>query len=562
MEYILDKFEDEVIEGVRKFLELDIEIPIEIPDEERGDYAVPCFAFAKILKRSPSDIADSLAENIELKLGRAEATGPYVNFRIDDEELIKNTIEKCLEYQDSFGSYPSKKEKMILEHTSANPNGPLHVGRARNPIIGDTLARVYEKIGYDVERQYLVNDIGRQMAIFAWGSINLDEDELPESERDKIDYRMVRYYQKANSLLEKNPEIEKEVRDIIHAMEQGDEKTLNIFRSNAKKVLEGITASLKRLNITLDSFKNESDFVLDGSVDNLIDEMDTIDSCGREEGALYFEKCGQRTFLTRDDGTNLYPARDIAYHKWKARYTDILLNILGEDHKLHGKFIKNSLTALDINPIPEFVYYSFVSFEGKEMSTRKGTYVTLDDLMDTARNKAKKEILKRRNDLSNKDIKKISENVGLGAVRFNIIKVQPEKPIDFRWDEALNFLGDTGPFIQYTFARSCGILDKVEKEINLSEGDISRLDEPGELRLIKTIAKFPRMLKTVSNNNAPHKLAKYALELASEFNQFYRDHPVIKSKNKKVERVLLVKAYRYALKNLLDTLGLNAPESM
>ncbi|MFW5903894.1 MAG: arginine--tRNA ligase [Candidatus Saliniplasma sp.] len=564
MGYILDEFEKEIIKEIKKTLSLDeeIDIPLEVPDEERGDFAVPCFIFSKHLKKSPVEIAETISDQIKLSSGTAKQTGPYVNFTVDSQQLIKDTIKKCLEYKDSFGSYPPRDEKIILEHTSANPNGPLHVGRARNPIIGDTLARVYEKMGYGVERQYFVNDIGRQMAIFTWGSMNIDEDELSEPERDKIDYSMVRYYQKANALLENNPEIEDEVREIIHAMEMGDEEVLKIFKANAEKVLMGVTGSLERLNITLDGFKSESDFIVDGSVNEVIKEMDELDSCGREEGALYFEEDGKRTFLTRDDGTNLYPARDLAYHMWKAERADVLLNVLGEDHKLHGTFLEEALSALNIKPIPQMVFYSFVSFEGQEMSTRKGIYVTLDDLMDTAQEKAEEEILKRRDDLSEKEIKNISEKVGMGAVRFNIIKVQPEKHIDFVWEDAINFQGDTGPFIQYTYARSCGILNKFQGEVSLSDGDISKLNEGGEVKLIKTMAKFPRILSKAHTQNSPHILAKYALELASEFNQFYRDHHVLKSEDKKTERILLVKAYRYVLKSLLDTLGLEAPESM
>lgn len=564
MGYILDDFENEIIREIKNTLDLDeeLDIPLEIPDEERGDFAVPCFIFSKHLKRSPDQIAEYLSDKIKLDLGTAEQTGPYVNFKIDHNRLVKETIKKCLECKDHFGTYPDKDEKITLEHTSANPNGPLHVGRARNPIIGDTLARVYDKMGFDVERQYFVNDIGRQMAIFTWGSLNIEDEELLEPERNKIDYHMVKYYQKANSLLEENSDIEDEVRSIIHEMEQGDEEILKVFRRNAEKVLEGVTESLERLNIYLDSFKNESDFIVDGSVDELISKIERLVCCEREDGALFFEKEGRRTFLTRDDGTNLYPARDLAYHVWKAERADSLLNVLGEDHKSHGKFLKESLKALDIEPIPELVFYSFVSFEGQEMSTRKGIYVTLDDLMDTAQEKAKDEILKRRDDLKKTQIEDISEKVGMGAVRFNIIKVQPEKPIDFKWDEALNFQGDTGPFIQYTYARSCGILNKSDKKIDLEKTDLSKLNEEGEVKLIKTMAKLPRILSEVQKNNSPHKLAKYGLELASEFNQFYRDHHVLKSTNKKKERLILVTAYRYALKSLLDTLGIDTPVSM
>lgn len=566
MEYVLIDFKEQIKNKVREHLGLDedVKIPIEIPSKERGDYALPCFTFASVLKKSPTQIAKDIVEEVEIDNGQLEQAGPYVNFRIDDEYLIKSTIRSAIK-DERFGKLPDKDEKILVEHTSANPNGPLHVGRARNPIIGDTVARIYEMAGYDVEKQYYVNDIGRQMAILAWGRMNLDEDDLPSPGRDKVDYQIVRYYQEANRLLEEDENLEDEIRDIIKQMEKGEKEIFDLFKDSSKKVLEGITQSLSRLNIDLDSYKNESEFIIDGSVNETIDMMERLEESDHEEGALYFEIDDNKTFITRKDGTNLYPARDIAYHIWKSKHSDKLVNILGEDHKLHGEFLIEALSALNISPIPEIIFYSFVTFEGKEMSTRKGSYVTLDEFMDTAHEKAKEEILKRRDDLGDETVESIAEEVGLGAVRYNVIKVQPGKPIDFRWEEALDFQGNSAPFIQYTHARASSILRKWDGEEEKIVNSIDRsieLDEQGELALIKKIAEFPGVIKEAKKEKSPHKIANYAYQLSAEFNQFYRDYPVLKSKDKKKERIILVKAFKNVISNVLYTLGIDAPEKM
>lgn len=568
MRYVLDEFEDEIKRSVRDVLKLDkgMDLPIEVPDSERGEFALPCFVFASELGEAPDEIAESIADEIVLDYGKADQAGPYVNFRIDEDHLVEKTLHAAL-IDETFGSYESRDEKVIVEHTSANPNGPLHVGRARNPIIGDTMSRAYEKAGYDVERQYFVNDIGRQMAILSWGTMNLDEEELPDPDRDKEDHRLVRYYQRTSALLEEDEDLEDEIKEMIRAMERGQEGVYETFRENAEEVMDGIIRSLERMNIELDSFKNESDFIREGSIEDIIDDMKKLDGCGTEEGALYFEKRDNRTFLTRGDGTNLYPARDIAYHLWKAKRANRLLNILGEDHKLHGEFIRDAFESLDVEPIPEMLFYSFVSFEGEEMSTRKGTYVTLDDFMDTACEKAKDKI-SGKEELSDEEVEDISKMVGIGAVRFNIIKVQPEKHIDFRWEEALNLQGDSAPFVQYTHARASGILKRYEKDhdedvdIDDEDIDIGDLDEEGEVRLVKKMAEFPWILVRTAGFNSPHQVANYALDLSREFNQFYRDYPVLQSEEKVKERIVLVKAYKNVISQVLDTLGIEAPEKM
>lgn len=562
MRYVILDFKEEILQRVKDCLDVPEElIELEYPPEDRGEFALPCYSFAKELKNDPNEIAKKLEKDLELENGTVERAGPYLNFKLDRSYLSEETIKNCLMMEESFGRLPSKSKKILVEHTSANPNGPLHVGRARNPVIGDTMARIYEKMGYQVEKQYYVNDIGRQMAILVWGLINLEEDDLEEVERKKKDYELVRYYQKANELLEEDESLEDEIQELIESMERGDKETLKHFKENAEDVMEGIIESLERLNIYLDSFKNESSLIIDGSVEKLIEDLSSLENVGEEDGALFYEKEGNKTFVARENRTSLYPARDLAYHVWKAERADELVNILGEDHKLHGEFVQKALKDLEIETIPEIIFHSFVTFEGKEMSTRKGTYVSLDDFMDTAHEKAREEIEKRKK-VEPKDTSTIAEKIGVGAVRYNIIKVQPQKPIDFKWEEALDFEGNSAPFIQYSYTRANSILKKWDgRSLETHNLDITDAQDD-EKKLIKKIAEFPRRLIEAGENNSPHLLAKYAHELAAEFNRFYRDYPVLHSEDKKHLRIAIVKSFKFAMASVMDTLGLEKPKRM
>ncbi len=558
MNYALIDFKEEIKREIKSILGEDTEIPVEIPSEERGDYAVPCFSFAPIFKKNPNEIASELVDEIELTMGNVAQAGSYLNFRIDESYLLKNTIKKCLEVD--FGWFEQKDEKVLIEHTSANPNAPLHVGNARNPIIGDTVARIFKRLGYDVTTEYYVDDMGRQVAILTWGLENLSETDVEKVERDKPDHRLMVYYQKASKLMG-DDYVKEGIHDIIRLMESGDADTIETFKANSKQVLSGHKASLKRLNITHDSFKTESSLILGGKVRGAVDALREAPICGDDEGALYIEWGDNRVYLTRSDGTSLYPARDIAYHVEKTERTDRMIDILGEDHKMHALSIFKALEALEIHPPPEFIFYSFVSLEGEKMSTRSGRSVWLDGLMDTAHERAEDELLARRDDLKHEDVQDIAEIVGTGAVRFNMIKVQPEKPIDFRWEEALNFQGSSAPFVQYSHARAASILRKWGGDKDeLALVDPTSLDSEGEIKLVKKIAQYPCVL--LDSTTSPHLLANYGVQLAAEFNQFYRDYPVLQSEDNELPRLALVLSSKNVLKDVLDALGIIALEYM
>ena len=344
----------------------------------------------------------------------------------------------------------------------------MHVGRARNPIIGDTMVRISKAAGYKVESQFYLDDMGKQVAILAWGINNLKSEEIKKSDTEKADHKTVGYYQKTSKLLEENVEITEDIQKIIKKSEEGDQKTIQMIHKAYKPVLQGINESLEKINIIIDSYIPESKFVENKSVDQIVKKLKKSLYAQKEDGAYYIDMKdfgikGRNTkfFFLRKDGTTLYATRDIAYHLWKAKHADILINILGEDHKLESKQVETALKLIKSEMIPKVIFYSFVSLPGGKMSTRKARVVYLDDLVDECINRAYAEVKKRRgNELSEEKMKEISEYVGIGALRYNIIKVQPEKSIVFKWEEALNFEGNSAPFIQYAHARAASILSK------------------------------------------------------------------------------------------------------
>lgn len=558
MKHVMLDFKEEIINSIRDILGCEIEIPVEIPAEDRGDYAVPCFSFSPVLKKSPKDIAMFLAKEMKLTMGHGEAVGPYVNFWVNGEVLVKRTLKAVSE--GDFGRFEPRGERVLIEHTSANPNAPLHVGNARNPIIGDTVSRIFRRLGYDVTTEYYVDDMGRQVAMQTWGIRNLSSSDISEPEREKPDHELMTYYQKVAAMME-DETVKEGVQEVIRLMESGDEEMIKAFKENSQKVLWGHKESLKRLNILHDSYKTESSLIQGGQVREAIDALWDSPLCGEEDGALYIDLDGNKVFLTRGDGTSLYPARDIAYHMDKASRADRLIDVLGEDHKMHGLSICKALESLNVEHLPEMIYYSFVSLEGNKMSTRSGRSVWLDDLMDMAYEGARNEILERRDDLDVDDLEDTAECLGMGAVRFNIIKVQPEKSMDFRWSEALNFQGNSAPFVQYSHARASSIIRKWGGDMDeLAVADTSLLNSEGEIRLIKKIARFPCIL--IDAATSPHLMANYALQLAGEFNQFYRDHPVLQSGEHTLPRLYLVLTFKTVMRDVLDTLGIKAPDRM
>tara|TARA_B100001750_G_C15515318_1_gene606664 strand:+ start:1331 stop:3064 length:1734 start_codon:yes stop_codon:yes gene_type:complete len=559
--------------------------------ENQGDLSLPCFSLAKSMKKPPPEIASSLAEILSPMLenldgfGKVSSEGGFCNFFVDVEWLAGQTIQPTLENLESLGHFRNPSS-LLIEHTSANPNGPFHVGRSRNAILGDTFVRMHRLAGDTVRAEYYVDDMGKQVGILAWALDNLDEEKVtkilidagmnePSSYPGKQDHLRVRYYQAANLLLKvEGSNVESGVTELVQASEEADVATLDKFESAYQPVLDGMLQTLNRLGIEFDSFTKESKFIIDGSVDVIMSQLESSGLHGTaDNGAHFLELEGRgvkgkttKFFFRRGDGSSLYATRDIAYHQWKWGEAERLLNILGEDHKLQSKQVGIALDEIGIQN-PDVVFYAFTKMPDGKMSTRRGNVVYMDDLLDEAAERATEVVKEIRSDLSEGELNAIGEAVGISAVRFNIIRVSPEKGINFRWEDALSFESDSAPFIMYSHARACSISRRLKKEghdvdaVLSEEHDWSGLSE-SSASLVKRIATFAEELNNSIFSQKPNQFCSYLLGLATDYNRFYRDNPVLEDGAINGSNLALSEAARSLLSAGCDGLGIIAIESM
>ncbi|WP_135534859.1 arginine--tRNA ligase [Halostella pelagica] len=534
----------------------------------------------------PPEVAADIAAEIDASdygyVAEAVPQGAYVNF-LPSDRFFADTLGEA--QNDGYGRLEPKDTSVVVEHTSANPTGPVHVGRARNPIVGDAVANVIDYAGYDVSRHYYVNDAGRQMAVFTWAYETFDEADLEEApERDRIEYDLVRYYRKGNTFLEEGDTdeveaAEAEIESIMQGLEAGDEETYERVSEVVDQVLGGMRECLGRLPAEFDRFVKETKFMFDGSTDDVVDRLQDLDEAVYEEDAwqldLEVHGIDKNLVFLRSDGTSLYPTRDLAHHEWKFENYDRAVTVLGEDHNLQAEQLRTTLDLLgnDTDQL-EQVLYSYVNLPEGKMSTREGTGVDLDDLLDEAVARARKEVETRLDDrirddeLDEDDVERIARQVGIGAVRYDIVSKQPSKAITFEWDRALDFEAQSAPYVQYVHARCCGILSEAARDDEadgLSDVDADRLDTEYERDLLRAVARFPAVIEEAADDLKPHVVATYTRTLAERFNAFYRECPVLSDDvdpELRDARLALVTAAKHSVGNALDVLGVEAPDSM
>ncbi len=517
------------------------------PSSELGDYSFPCFSFARILKKNPVQIAFELKTRLEKnknqEISRIDATNGYVNFFINREEQFKKIILQILKEKDNFGKENiGKGEKILIEHTSINPNASPHLGRSRNALIGDSLVRVSKFLGFKPEVHYYVNDVSKQIAM------------LVLAKADKLAFeKLLQRYVDISKKIEKSRELEEKVFESLKKFEQGDRETVKKFVKITKTAINGQKKILSRLGINYDYFDYESEFMSFSK--DVLEQLKKTgklfkDSEGRQVLNLQGTKVEGKMkspmlVLTRSDGTGLYPLRDIAYNIKKMKISENNIVVLGEDQKLYMKQIEEALSLLKIKA-PKVVHYSFILLsEGakrKKMSTRKGEVVLLEDFLDMATKKA----------LGKKD-------VAISAIKYSILKNNNNKVVNFNLEEALRFEGDTGPYLLYSYARAKSILKKSKAKAN-GKFEIKNLEEK-ESELAKKISSFKETVLSSYKMLNPSLIANYSYQLAQIFNEFYHSCPVIGSE-KEAFRLALVSAFSQVLKNSLSLLGIETIEKM
>jgi arginyl-tRNA synthetase len=545
-----------------------------------ADLAFPVHRLAAAARRPADEVARALAEGFPAPAGlaAARAAGAYVNLAVEPRELVHRTLSLALGLGERFGHGRPRAETVCVEHTSANPTGPFHIGRVRNAIIGDTLARVLRAAGSPVTTQYYVDDMGRQAAMITW-IWSQPPAAWPEPIRaavdgegpadEKPDRHWGRPYPATSKYLKEHPEAAQEVAELVRRIEEGHPPPEH--HAIAERILGGMLASLARLGIGFDEFVWESEFLRNGAVDRVLGRLRAAPHAVREEnGAWAIDATGYglpkestRVIFQRGNGTSLYVTRDVAYHLSKLERFRALVDVLGQDHQLHARTLEALLEEVGEPRRPSFLIYQDVTVpEGGRMATRKGSAVWLDGLLEEAVTRARAEVLARRDDLAESDVDRVAESVATGAIRFHVVRVAPEKPVLFRWEDALSFEGRSGPFVQYAYARASSVLRKGEATAPPYAFDAALLAHEEEVALARVLSRLPGVVSYTARTRHVHRIAGYAHDLADQFNRFYHAVPVLKSGDERASRIALVAAVRQGLGNALRLLGLEPLEAM
>ena len=519
------------------------------------------FRLAPVLKKSPAAIAAEIHKALPEErhyVDRVEVLGPYLNFFMNDRFLDK-VLQEALADNAWTGRM---SDKVIVEHTSANPDGPLHVGHIRNSVIGDSLVRILRRAGCTVDAQYYINDMGRQEAMVVVGC---DHFQLDGS---KADHAVAKVYIAANKLMESEPGIRDEADSVISRYEAGDPEIIAKIQSAVKYAIGGIEQTLQRMNIGHDSYHWESEFVRRGDVEEIVGLLEKTGLTEWENGAFQLDLTShgfeKKMVLKRANGTSLYITRDLAYHRWKSENSDRSVDILGADHKLVSGQLRTALRLLGVRE-PEVVIFEFVSLPTGSMSTRKGKFISADELLDEVEKQAYEEVKLRRPEESEAFLREVAAQVASGAVRYDVVKVSADKATTFDWKQALDFEKLSAPFIQYSHARAASILRRGEEAQAVGCSDVAcqLLKGDYEIALLKKIAQFDLVIDRAARELKPHQLATYARELAESFNLFYRYSPVLDAEpDLRQARMGLARAAKNALRVTLDTLGIAALETM
>jgi arginyl-tRNA synthetase len=556
---------EEEIESLLKKAGIE-EIKLEFPKiSEFGDISFPCFDLAKKERKNPTEIAQDLVKRILIKkdslILKVEAKAGYVNFFLNYPKVSEFTLKEILKGRRKG----RRKGRIMVEFSQPNPVHSMHIGHARGTFLGDSLAKILEYLGYDVVRANLMNDTGLQVAKLLTAYLEWAKGKKPEG---KPDYWLWELYVKFHEEAKKDESLEEKARENLRKFEiEKDEKIKKVWRKIVNWCVEGFKETYEKLGIKFDVYFYESDFRDLGK--KLVEEGVKKGIMARtEDGAIVsrLEKYGlPDTVLLRSDGTGLYITSDLGmtvsrFEKYKL---DKHIWVVSTEQTLHFKQLFKILELLGYDWVKGCKHFAFelVRLPEGKMSSREGKAVLLDEVIKKLFEMAYKQIEKREEKFSEKEKREIAEAVGIGALKYAIVKIEPEKMITFDWEKMLKLEGDTGPYLQYAHTRCAGILRKAEKLRPLFKTE--NLNE-GEKDLIKTLARFPKVVEEAGRDLRPHYICNYAYQLATVFDRFYETSPVLKAENeeKKRFRLTLVKATKVVLSKCLQLIGIKPLERM
>lgn len=539
---------------------------IEVPkDTSHGDLAFPVFQLARVFRKAPAQIAaDLVTELDQTNFAAVTAIGPYINVSLKRESVGAALVQEVMAAGSVYGDVNiGEGRNMTIDFSSPNIAKPMSMGHLRSTVIGNAIANIAAKVNYKPIRINHLGDWGTQfgkliVAYKMWG-----DDDLIAADPVK---ELVKLYVDFHEVAEDKPELEEEARAAFKRLEDGDEEMIRLWTWFKDESLAEFDKVYKMLNIGFDSFNGEAFY--NDKMQPIIDELEEKGITTVNEGATIVdleELNLPPALIKKSDGATLYVTRDLAAANYRKENYDFAKNVyvVGNEQSAHFKQLKAVLTKLGREWADDIVHVPFglITLDGKKLSTRKGKIVLLEEVLKEAVDLALEQITAKNPDLVNKE--EVAHQVGVGAVIFHDLKTERMNSFDFNLADIVQFEGETGPYVQYTYARSKSIIRKYGKEIT---GDLANLTfdltDDYSWEIVKKLIDYPRIIENAIERFEPSQVAKYAVSLAQLFNKYYGNTRILEENDQLDARLALVKAMTIVLKDALNLLGIEAPEEM
>ncbi|QGU95781.1 arginine--tRNA ligase [Clostridium bovifaecis] len=557
-----------VSERIKENVELELNVIeglIEIPPKpEMGDYAFPCFQLARTFKKAPNMIAAELSEKINKEgFEKVEALGPYLNFFMDKGSFVEAVLNRILEEGNTYGSSDEGKGRNVtIDFSSPNIAKPFHVGHLFSTSIGNALYRMLNFEGYNSIGINHLGDWGTQFGKLISAYKRWVDEEALEKEPIK---ELLRIYVKFHDEAEKDPSLEDEGRMYFKRLEDGSPEEVALWEKFKTQSLKEFEKVYETLGVKFDSYAGESFY--NDKMDVVVEELQEKNLLVESNGAkvvMLEEENMPPCIILKADGATIYATRDLAAALYRKKTYDFYKSIyvVGSPQALHFKQVFKTLEKMgyDWAKDCEHVGFGLVKFADRKLSTRKGEVIFLEELLNEAVSKTLEVINEKNPELENKE--EVAKKVGIGAVVFTYLKNRREKDIVFSWDEMLNFEGETGPYVQYTYARGKSIL---RRAVEISEDiNYAALNSPEEFELVKELAGLKEAILSAIDKLEPSTLTRYIIDVAKAFNKFYNAHNIMATEDKAVKnaRLKMVEATCQVIKNGLSLIGIEVVEKM
>ena len=528
------------------------------PKKEMGDYSVPCFSFKDDVNKNPLEIANKIKENINDKehiFSKIAVMGPYVNFYLNYDK-VSNIINDIINNKNYGSLNQGHNDALLIEHTSINPNAEPHMGRCRNSLIGDFLANLFKFVGYKVERHYFINDLGKKIALLV---IGIEKYGLKTNSFSDI----LDVYIKISNEAKIDETLEQKAFDYLELVESGNQEMIDKFKNITDKCVEGQMKIFNELEINFDVFTHESDYVYNNYLTNILNKIDEKGKLKLDENGRYYVDLSDYDIptkdpvlvLTRSNKTSLYPIKDIAYtmHKIDLNSTNNYI-VLGEDQEVYMKQIAATLDILGYKA-PKLISYSYVLLDGDKMSTSNGTLVLVTDFIKALREKIQKEFENRNLECSEETLKILTN----ACIKYTMLNVSRNKIVNFNFDNATSFTGESAIYILYSIVRINSILRN-----NKYSNTTIKLTDELEYQIVKDLIEFPSLVNDLLVTSEPVLLTKYIFNLTQKFSSYYEKVNIsnITDEQIKNSKLLLLEAIKIVLTNGLSILGIKTIEKM